>query len=356
MGETMNKYLINGTESDIVALKKAGELLKDAKLVVFPTETVYGIGANALDPVAIKKIYQAKGRPSDNPLIAHIDSIEMLKTLVANVGCIEKKLINAFWPGPLTIIFDKTEHVPIELTGGSGKVAVRMPSNTIAKKLIMYANVPIAAPSANKSGKPSGTGIDDIYDELKSHVDLFLDAGRSDIGLESTVIKVIDGIPIILRPGIITPNDIKTVVTQVVLDESVFAKVDANAEVLSPGMKYRHYAPDCQCVLVDGIDNDSKVLKTKDFIAKNSDKSLVVICSNENASVYLNYKNVKILSMGNADNYNEASHNLFALLRKADSLKPNVVIIESVKKEGVGLALMNRMIRACGYNVVNDCI
>jgi len=342
------------TECEDSVLQEAGELLRNGKLVVFPTETVYGLGANALDTIAIKKIFEAKGRPSDNPLIAHIDGLAMLDMLVADIGNVERKLMNAFWPGPLTIIFDKLNKVPPALTGGTNKIAIRMPSNVIAKKLIAYANVPIAAPSANKSGKPSGTVINDIYDELKNDVVLFLDAGRSQIGVESTVVKVENGVPIVLRPGGITPDNIADVIGCVKLDKSIFDKIDANAPVLSPGMKYRHYAPDCDCVLVDGNSNESKASKVVNIIKQHNPDKIVVICTNENVKIYLQHPNVEVLSMGDACNFKEVSQNLYSLLRNAETFNPKLVIMESVRKEGLGLALMNRMIRACGYNVVDS--
>lgn len=185
---------------DMEQIKKQAEILKAGKTVIFPTETVYGLGANALDVEAVKKIYIAKGRASDNPLIAHIANIDMLQELVTEVGDIEQKLIKNFWPGPLTIVFKKKPIVPDIITGGLDTVAIRMPSDEIARKLIEYSNCPIAAPSANISGKPSGTQVEDIIDELDGKVEYVIDGGKVDIGVESTVIRVVDGVVHILRP------------------------------------------------------------------------------------------------------------------------------------------------------------
>jgi L-threonylcarbamoyladenylate synthase len=277
--------------------------------------------------------------------------------LAQNIGDIENKLMKAFWPGPLTLILEKTEQVPIEITGGktnSNNVAVRMPSSVIAQAIITYAGTPIAAPSANKSGKPSGTGIADIFDELKESVALFVDAGLPDIGVESTVVKVIDGMPTILRPGKITLEDIQDVVGHARLDDSVFSKIDDDTAPSSPGMKYRHYAPDCECQLIEIADNESKIAKVIEIVEQSSPNKIVVLCANENAQRYEHLENAYILPMGSYDNHDEISKSLFVNLRKAEACEPKLVLIESVKRKGLGLALMNRLIRACGYNIV-DC-
>ena len=205
-----SKYINLKETRNYEEIKQASEAIKQGKLVLFPTETVYGIGADALNEEAVKKIYEAKGRASDNPLIAHISNLEMLKKLVKEVGRIEEKLIDAFWPGPLTIIFNKTDLVPYIITAGLETVAIRMPSNQIARKLIEYSKTPIAAPSANISGKPSGTLVEDILQELDGKVEYIIDGGKVDIGLESTVVRVIENKVHILRPGKITKEQIIT--------------------------------------------------------------------------------------------------------------------------------------------------
>ena len=314
----MENYLDLTTNQNYNKLQEAGKVILNGGLVLFPTETVYGIGANGLNEIAVKKIYIAKGRSSDNPLILHISDYDMLKTISQNISDIEYKLINKFWPGPFTIILERTSIVPNVVTGGLNTVGVRMPSNKIAHELIKYANVPIAAPSANISGKPSGTNLDDISEELFNKVDYIVNGGSCDIGLESTVVRVINGIPHILRPGKITAEQIKSVAGDVVIDEHVLGKLEINQKILSPGMKYRHYAPKAKCILVY-----SKMYNIKNKI-----------------------------DIGSKENLEEISKNLFTDLRKVDKYNPDIVIIEGVNKSGMGLAIMNRLIRACEYNYI----
>lgn len=216
-----SKYINFKQNKNYEELKAPAEAIREGKLVIFPTETVYGIGANAIDEEAVRNIYIAKGRASDNPLIAHISNIKMLDDLVLEIGEIERKLIKNFWPGPLTIVFNKKPIVPDIITGGLDTVAVRMPSNEIAHKLIEYSNCPIAAPSANISGKPSGTQIEDIIEELDGKVEYIIDNGKVDIGVESTVIRVVDNVVHILRPGKITPEDIEELGIQVYIEKQI---------------------------------------------------------------------------------------------------------------------------------------
>ena len=216
-----SKYINFKQNKNYEELKAPAEAIKEGKLVIFPTETVYGIGANAIDEEAVRNIYIAKGRASDNPLIAHISDIKMLDDLVLEVGEIERKLIKNFWPGPLTIVFKKKPIVPDIITGGLDTVAVRMPSNEIAHKLIEYSNCPIAAPSANISGKPSGTQIEDIIEELDGKVEYIIDNGKVDIGVESTVIRVVDNVVHILRPGKKTPEDIEELGIPVYIEKQI---------------------------------------------------------------------------------------------------------------------------------------
>lgn len=270
-----SKYIDFRNEQNYEELKAPAEAIKQGKLVLFPTETVYGIGANALDEEAVKKIYIAKGRASDNPLIAHIANLEMLKKLVMEVGKIEEKLIEKFWPGPLTIVFKKKTVVPDVITGGLDTVAIRMPSDIIAHKLIEYSNCPIAAPSANISGKPSGTQVEDVIGELDGKVEYVIDGGKVDIGVESTVIRVIDGVVHILRPGKVTPEDIENLGIPVYIEKQILGEYKEGEKVMSPGIKYKHYAPNTKCVLVYSEEN-SKMVEKINELAQN--KKTVVIC------------------------------------------------------------------------------
>ena len=339
-----SKYLDfrNGINED--ELKASADALKDGKLVLFPTETVYGIGANALDENAVKQIYIAKGRASDNPLIVHISQIEMLRDLVLEVGNIEKKLIDRFWPGPLTIVFKKKAIVPDSITGGLDTVAIRMPSNRIANRLIELSGCPIAAPSANISGKPSGTLVDDIIDELDGKVEYIIDGGKVDIGVESTVIRVVDDTVHILRPGKITPENIEELGLKVFIEKQILGEYKEGEKVLSPGIKYKHYAPTTKCILVYGEDNNKVVEKIKEL---SHNRNVVILCKSENLAKYsIDNK----LDMGS--NLEEISRNIFTLLRKADKYKADLILIEGVEKNGLGLAIMNRLLRACAHEAI----
>ena len=259
----MEKYLDLKNTTDYSKLKVAGKIIKQGGLVLFPTETVYGLGANGLDEDAVKKIYIAKGRKQDNPLILHVSNFDMVSKIAKDISDIEYTLMKTFWPGPFTIILNRTKIVPDIVTAGLDTVGVRMPSGEIARALISYAEVPIAAPSANISGRPSGTNISDIFEELSDKVDYIVDGGECEVGLESTVVRVVDGVPTILRPGKISPEDIQKVVGAVKIDEHILKNIEPDEKVLSPGMKYRHYAPKSQCVLIYSEDNEKMVKKYK---------------------------------------------------------------------------------------------
>ena len=337
--------------TDYNKLEVAGEIIKKGGLVLFPTETVYGLGANGLDEEAVKKIYKAKGRSSDNPLILHISDIEMLGQIAKDISDIEFKLMNAFWPGPFTIILNKKDIVPSVVSGGLDTVGVRMPDNEIARNLIKFAGVPVAAPSANISGRPSGTNIKDIYQELSDKVDCIIDGWSTKIGVESTVVRVIDGVVHILRPGKITVEQITEVAGTPIVDKHVLGKLDDGTKVMSPGMKYKHYAPKTRCILV--YNENYEILKDKidETIDKylRDNKKLVLMCLSDNAD-YFKDKNVTIINMGNS--LDEISKNIFTDLRKADSFNADLIIIQGVSTKGLGLAIMNRLLRACNYNII----
>lgn len=323
-------------------LKEAANEIKNGNLVIFPTETVYGIGANALDENAVKKIFMAKGRESDNPLIVHISNFDMINMLAKSVNEIEHKLIDAFFPGPFTIVLKKKDIVPNSVSANLDTVGIRMPENKVALRLIEKSGVPIAAPSANISGKPSGTRVEDIKDEF-SNINIIIDGGEANIGLESTVVKVIDDIPVILRPGKITPEDIIKIVGVVKIDEHIYKK--STGKVESPGMKYRHYAPTTECLLIYSENEQDQI----DEVNKNINDKTIVIGFEEHRNFI---KTNNFYSFGSINNYDEISHNIFNLLRETDKLNSDLIIIEGVKKEGLGIAIMNRLIRACNYNYI----
>ena len=333
------KVNINKKELDDVVKN-----LKEGKLIVFPTETVYGIGTDTYNKKGCLNIYKAKGRPVDNPLIVHVSDYEMLKRCVKNISKVEEKLINAFMPGPFTLILEKKEDIPEVVTSGLDTVAIRMPDNKICNKIISELGKPIAAPSANRSGLPSGTNLEDIIDELKSSVDIFIDGGDTEIGLESTVVRVIDDVPCILRPGKITAEDILKVVGKVKIDQYVLNEVDDKTEVLSPGMKHKHYSPKTLCILLDV--NDAEKEKVIEFI---KDKNICILGVGKNT---YNTDRLNYLSMGST--VEEISKNIFSLLRDVDKRKYDLILIESVPIEGLGLAIMNRLIRTCGYSIAKS--
>ena len=327
-------------EINLEELKEVNNCLESGGLVIFPTETIYGIGAIATNSEAVNNIFIAKGRPNDNPLIVHLDSTKEISKYTYEPNEIEQKLIDTFMPGPFTLILKKKDIIPETVSAGLKTVGIRIPNNKIANTILSYHHIPIAAPSANVSGKPSGTDINDIINEFRDKVDYIIDGNISDIGIESTVVKVIDGVPTILRPGYITKEDILNAVGIVKVDDNIFKKVEGPVE--SPGMKYRHYAPNNECKLIyiknkEDMYNYFKEQATNKTIIIGSSKLKDIPCMK-----YLYY----------GDTLEEISHNIFKLLRESDKYNPDIILIEGVSKEGLGLAIMNRLIRACSYNYI----
>lgn len=329
-------------------LKVVCNLIRNGELVIFPTETVYGIGANALDENAVGKIFIAKGRPSDNPLIVHLADKKKLEEIVQDITEVEQKLIDSFMPGPFTIILKRKPIIPDIVTAGLDTVAVRIPENVIARGIITFSGVPIAAPSANISGKPSGTNIQDIRKELEGKVSAIVDGGETKIGLESTVVKVVDEVPVILRPGKVTPEEIEKVTGIVKIDKNIFGKVSKNDIVESPGMKYRHYAPETNCKLVYCQDDLDQVFYLKKFV--NEYQGNVVVIGFEEHEEKLLLDKERFISIGKKGDLESFAKNIYSALREADIIKPKIIIIEGVKKEGLGYAIMNRLVRTCEYN------
>ncbi|MCL2341674.1 MAG: L-threonylcarbamoyladenylate synthase [Firmicutes bacterium] len=330
---------------DYTKLEEPAKAIREGKLVLFPTETVYGIGANALDSEAVKRIFAAKGRKQDNPLIVHISNMNMLTDLVEKPNEIEQKLMDKFWPGPLTIVFKKKKIIPDVVTAGLDTVGIRMPENIISRKLIEYSGVAIAAPSANISGRPSGTKISDIINELNGKVEYIIDSGMAEIGVESTVVRVLGNAVHILRPGKITKEDFEKLGLKVNVDKHVLGKYENQEKVMSPGMKYRHYAPKTKCLLVYSK-NEANLINEINKIAENN-KNTAVIAKTRNLD---KYNAEYILDMG--DTLEEISRNIFTILRKVDDYKADLVVIEGAPQTGLGLAIMNRLIRACDNNYI----
>ena len=330
-------------------LKIVCNLIRNGELVIFPTETVYGIGANALDSVAVGKIFIAKGRPSDNPLIVHLADKRKIEEIAEDLTEMEQRLIDNFMPGPFTIILKRKPIVPDVVTAGLDTVAVRIPQNIIAKGIITYAGVPIAAPSANISGKPSGTNIEDIRKELEGKVSAIVDGGETEIGIESTVVKVVDEVPVILRPGKITPDEIREIAGNVRIDSKVFAKIRSGDKIESPGMKYKHYAPEAKCKLVAYLNELDQIFYLKKMI-KEYGEGTVVIGFDEHEEK-LELPKGKFIAIASKDDLEEYGRNIFSAIRFADSLKPKIILIEGVSRLGFGMAIMNRLLRTCEFDI-----
>ena len=331
-------------------LKVICNLIKNGELVIFPTETVYGIGANALDKDAVSKIFIAKGRPADNPLIVHIADKRDIEKYVREITPVEQKLIDTFMPGPFTLILPKKDIIPDIVSGGLDTIGIRMPSNVIARGIISFSGVPIAAPSANVSGRPSGTSIEDIRKELEGRVSAIIDGGETEIGLESTVVKVIHEIPVILRPGKITDKDIIDAVGIAKYDNKIFEKVTEEQIVESPGMKYKHYAPNTKCKMVYCEDELDQIFYINRYIRQY--KGDVALLSFDEHREKIVISDSRFISLGSKDNLNEIAKNIYSALRKADSINAEVILIEGVKREGIGIAIMNRLLRAAGYDIL----
>lgn len=325
-----------------ITVKKAGEIIRAGGLVIFPTETVYGIGANALNENSASKIYNAKGRPSDNPLIVHISDEKDIYTLGVNIDNRIEKIISAFWPGPLTLILNKSSNVPYRTTGGLDTVAVRMPSNIIANKIIKESGVPIAAPSANISGRPSITSEEFIKEEFEGKVDMIILDNNSSIGIESTVIDTTGDNIVILRPGFVTKSDIERVINEDVhIDTNL---KDNTAKPKSPGMKYKHYSPNCEVYIVDG---DNKIEKIYDLIKKDSlsNKKSVVIGKEEYQSLFNNF-----ISLGKDDI--TAAKNIFKVLRQLDKENFDKAYFINMSDTELEFSIMDRMKKASGYKII----
>lgn len=326
------------------SLKLAGDLLKNGELVGIPTETVYGLAANALDGKAVEKIFKAKGRPMDNPLIVHISDISQVESLVKDFSEKAQALAKVFWPGPLTIIMPCSDNVPNQVTAGLDTVAIRFPSHKTARDIINCAGVPLAAPSANLSGSPSPTTAMHVYNDLKDRIPLIIDGGESNVGLESTVLSVAGEVPVLLRPGGITVEQIEAVIGKINIDKGVTEMLDADAVVASPGMKYKHYAPKAHIVILKA--NTDEYIN---YINTHKDEKTGALCYNGDIKLL----NVPYISLGEENDYNSQAHNLFNSLRQLDEMGLKTVYARCPSTEGVGLAVYNRLIRSAGFEVID---
>lgn len=342
----MNTQLLPATEA---SLALAARLLADGELVAFPTETVYGLGAHALDAEAVCGIFTAKGRPADNPLIVHIHDRSQLKD-ICEVNDLAIRLMDAFWPGPLTIILPRKAAVPDVVTAKLDTVAVRMPSHPVAMAMLKACGLPIAAPSANRSGKPSPTSAQHVLDDMDGRIPLILDGGESDVGLESTVISLVGEKPCILRPGGVTKAMLEGVIGPVDLAGSILRPLEKGEKALSPGMMYKHYSPDGQVTLIEG--EESAVVEALRRLYAHADSEghrACVMCFTEHVEALADCHPHDI---GSKDDPAEVARRLFATLRALDDEKMDVIFSEVVPPEGVGLAVMNRLGRAAAFRTV----
>ncbi len=342
---------IDAENIDKIALEPAAEALKQGMTVAFPTETVYGLGANALDGAAVSKIFKAKGRPSDNPLIVHIADREKVLELTSFIPDKAVALMDKLWPGPLTLVMKKSSVIPREITAGLDTVAIRMPGHPVALELIKLAGIPVAAPSANVSGKPSPTTAQHVLDDLDGKIELVVEAGSSRVGLESTVLDVSVDPPMLLRPGGITPLQIEEIIGRIDIDKTIMEKVTADNVPKSPGMKYKHYSPKAHVIIVESSDMD----KQAEVICRLAQKYIkedkkVGICSTE--QTFDRYHFYETISMGDRNQPETIASSLFSILREFDDRRVDIILAEAVDQNGVGLAIMNRMVKAAGYDIV----
>ncbi len=326
------------------SIDTACTLIAQGQVVGVPTETVYGLAADARNGEAVKKIFAAKGRPQDNPLIVHISNMDMVNDVVSFVPDDAKILAENFWPGPLTIIMPKSKNISSVTSAGLDSVGVRMPSNKIAREIIEKSNIPFAAPSANISGKPSPTTAEDVFVDMNGKIPLIIDGGVCDAGVESTVVSCLGDTPIILRPGVITKEMMEKVLNKnIEIAKAVVEGVKKDEKVLSPGMKYKHYSPNAEVVIVK-----SSFEKFKNFVESQKDQNVYALCFDGEEKKL----SIPALSYGKENDSKSQAHNLFEVLRKLDKLSAKKVYARCPSTEGVGLAVYNRLIRSAGFNII----
>lgn len=341
---------IDRYQLDEQVLKQAGEILKQGGLVAFPTETVYGLGANALNEDAAKKTYAAKGRPSDNPLIVHIADVEDLPIVARNISDKAKQIIERFWPGPLTLVFEKQYIVPFGTTGGLSTVAVRMPTDEIARAVIRAGGGYISAPSANTSGRPSPTSAEHVADDLNGKIDMIIDGGNVDIGVESSILDMTVEPPMILRPGAITKEMLEEVIGEVAVDQAIL-RDDSEEAPKAPGMKYRHYAPKAQLMIVEGETEEAvKAIRQIAYEQTRLGYKVGIIATNETMDFYTTGV---VKNIGTRSNENTIAKNLYKVLREFDEDEEvDYIYSESFEGDGISGAVMNRLEKAAGHHTI----
>ena len=337
------------------AMQAAARLIQNGDVVAFPTETVYGLGADARKEAAVRKIFEAKGRPQDNPLIVHIAKMEQLEEIVLDISKRAEILFNAFWPGPMTVILNRKETIPSAVSAGLDTLAVRFPSHPVAQDLILRSGAPIAAPSANLSGRPSPTTAAHVLEDLNGRIPLILDGGSCQVGLESTVISVTGQQCVLLRPGAITLEMLEdTLGEKVELSRGVLAELKAGEKAQSPGMLHKHYAPRAQVTMVSGSDpfvQRTIMKKAGEDVARGL--SPAVFAYTETKELYERY-GIAVYDLGSRGDAEQVAHRLFALLRRVDLEKHDTVYLQDIPLAGMGLAVMNRALRSAGFHVISE--
>lgn len=335
----MNTVILSTADEDITL---AAKLINDGEVVGMPTETVYGLGADATNEDAVRKIFAAKNRPCDNPLIVHISKLEMITDIASAIPDMVYTLAEKFWPGPLTMIMPKSESIPMVTSGGLDTVGIRFPSHNVALALIDKCGKPLAAPSANLSGSPSPTTAQRVFQDMNGRIPAIIDGGECEVGVESTVISFdADGTIRILRPGKISYEDFLTVTDKVVIDDGVLAQLTPDAVVMSPGMKYKHYSPKANVIIIDGTAE-----AFAEYVRNNSDKDTYCLLFDDSEAV----DDIKYLTYGQTSV--EQAHLLFERLREFDEIGAKTVYARCPQKDGVGLAVYNRILRSAGFNVI----
>ncbi len=342
---------VDADNIDTAVIEKAAGIIKDGGLVAFPTETVYGLGGDALSKESSKKIYEAKGRPSDNPLIVHIARTEDLEVIAKDIPPAAKILSQRYWPGPLTMIFNKKDIVPKETTGGLDTVAVRFPSHPVAKALIAASGGFIAAPSANISGRPSPTNGRHVREDMDGRIEMIIDSGSCDIGLESTIIDMTEDPPMMLRPGYVNEAMLKSVLGEVSKDPAVFGEALSNAQPKAPGMRYRHYAPKGKLSIVTG-DNENVIRFIKEKISDKGDKKRIAVLACHTDAYEFTGADL-ICDVGSREDEIGIASKLFDMLRRCDEELIDEIYSEEFDTPDLGLAIMNRLIRAAGHSIIN---
>ena len=323
------------------SISRAAEILKKGGIVAIPTETVYGLAASAYDETAIKNVFSAKGRPQDNPLIVHIADIKMLEEIACDIPNTAKKCAERFWPGPFTMVLKRTGKIAPCVSAGLDTVAVRMPSDTVARDIIRKSGLPLAAPSANTSGRPSPTSPERVIEDLDGRINAVVMSGECGVGVESTVVSFCTEPPRLLRPGAVTAEQLREILPDLVVDRAVLSKPLKGEKVSSPGMKYKHYAPKTEVYLVEGDTN-----AFCDFVNSKTDSAAICFAEEQEKI------NIKCLPYGSANNEATLAHNVFETLRDVDGMGVKSAYVHAPSKSGVGLAVYNRLIRAAAFRVI----